>query len=89
MSKKTIDQAKRDYLLDPKNNVDPNSAKGKKVQYRKPKSMSEGMTEQYFDSLNKKNTKTAKDRLMHEVKTGKKITKKKVSRGSDDGWVRR
>jgi len=89
MSKDTVDRAKAKYLLDPKNKTDPDSRAGKKKVYRKPKSISEGITEQYFDKQHKKNAKTAKDRLLDEAKTGKKITKKKVSRGSNDGWVRR
>ncbi|MDG1314534.1 MAG: hypothetical protein P8P29_03285 [Flavobacteriaceae bacterium] len=83
MSKDTVDKAKTKYLLDPKNRKDPDDRKGRKTQYAKPKTISGGMTENYGDKLYKKNAKKAKDRLMDEAKTGKKISKKKPQRISD------
>ncbi len=83
MSKDTVDKAKRKYLLDPKNRQDPDDRKGRKTQYAKPKGLMEGYSEQRADARYKKNAKKAKDQLLDEVKTGKKISKKKPQRISD------
>ena len=94
MSKKTIDQAKIDYLLDPANKKDPDDRKGRKTQYAKPKTGWDGLSKNSGDAEYEKNAKKAKDQLMDEVKTGKKITKKKPSRIGDYDtthmpWTRR
>ena len=83
MSKDSIEKAKGKYLLDPKNNKDPEGRKGKKTQYAKPKGLMEGASKSAGDARVKKNRKKAMDQLMDEVKTGKKITKKKPSRYAD------
>ena len=84
MSKDTVDKAKTKYLLDPANKKDPDDRKGRKTQYAKPKGLMEGASHSNADARYKKSAKKAKDRLMDEVKTGKKISKNKPQRTDYD-----
>ena len=53
--------------------------KQKKTQNRKPRTAAEAETDKKLKRNAKANSKAAMDRLMDEVKTGKKISKKKGS----------
>ena len=53
--------------------------KQKKTQNRKPRTVSEGLTDKKLKANAKTNRKARMDKLANEVKTGKKISKPKRS----------